>query len=216
MAPDFSPEDRVVIGPWLNSLIKEVSASHWKDRQDNKAYMTAYITMIWAFMVSDDKADQNSVDITKLAIHDKRPDGSFPIDSQRSRMELKYGTDSLGYLIMIAALVKSNTGQDLFSYNASGRSLHDTVNFIVKAVKNPSAINKIYAISCPGGGDRWGSITKPSLTFIEAASFLAVYAELNSNSPNTRFIKIKYRNGMLVPSTVFVTAPGMLVSILSK
>ena len=216
MAPDFSPEDRALIGPWLNGLIKKVSASHWKDRQDNKAYMTAYITIVWAFMVSDDKAAQNSVDVIKLAIHDMRPDGSFPIDSQRSGMGLKYSTDSLGYLVMIAALVQVNTGQDLFSYDANGRSLHDAVNFIVKAIKNPSEINKIYAITCPEGGDRWGSITKPSLSFINAASFLVVYATLNSKSPNTRFIKIKYGNGISVPSEVFVTAPAMLVGALSE
>ena len=37
-------------------------------------------------------------------------------------------------------------------------------------------MNSIYAISCPGGGDRWGTIKKPSTYFIEKATDLMVYA----------------------------------------
>jgi hypothetical protein len=140
-----------------------------------------------------------------------RPDGSFPIDSQRSGMGLKYSSDSLGYLVMIAALVRANTGQDLFSYDAGGRSLHNAVDFMVKAIKNPSAVNKIYAIPCPDGGDLWGSITKPSTGFIDMANYLAVYARLFPKSPNAKFIASKYGSGTSPVSEVFAAPPGLLV-----
>jgi hypothetical protein len=212
MAPEFTKEERSVIGPWLNRLVSEVAASHWRSRADNKAYMTAYITSVWAFMVSDKAAAQHSVNVTKLAIHDMRPDGSFPLDSQRSGMGLKYSTDSLGYLIMIAALVKVNTGQNLFAYDAGGRSMNTAVDFLISAIKEPSATNRIYAIPCPESGDRFGSVGKPSLSFIEAAGFLGVYAALNPTVPSAGFIRSKYGDGSSVKSRVFVAPPGMLIS----
>jgi hypothetical protein len=212
MAPEFTKEERIVIGPWLNRLVSEVAASSWRNRADNKAYFTAYITTVWAFMASDKAAAQHSVDVTKLAIHDLRPDGSFPIDSQRGGMGLKYSTDSLGYLVMIAALVKANTGQDLFAYDAGGRTMNNAVDFLVSAIKDPSTVNQIYAIPCPESGDRWGSVAKPSLSFIDAAGFLGVYAALNPNANGAGFIRSKYGDGSNSKSRVFSAPPGMLIS----
>ena len=211
ISSDLSDADRLVIGPWLNRLVGKVASSHWKERADNKAYMTAYITMLWGLMVSDQKAVQQAVDVVKLAIHDMRPDGSFPIDSQRSGMGLKYSSDALGYLIMMSALIKTNSRLDLFAYTADGRSLDTGVAFMVQAVQNPSKTNKIYAIPCPGGGDTWGSITNPSLSFVETATYLAVYAQLNPTSEHTDFILSKYGDGTKRRSEVFAVPPGLLV-----
>ena len=83
IAENFDEKERKIVGPWLNNLIKEVAKSKWKDRQDNKAYQTSYITLIWGLMVNDLIAVQNSINTVKLAVHDMRPDGSFPIDTQR-------------------------------------------------------------------------------------------------------------------------------------
>ena len=47
IADELDAEDRKILGPWLNNLVKKVAKSRWKDRQDNKAYLTSYITMIW-------------------------------------------------------------------------------------------------------------------------------------------------------------------------
>ena len=85
--------------------------------KDNKAYLTSYITLIWGLMIDDLKAVQHSIDVVKLAVHDMRPDGSFPIDTQRSGMGLKYNSDSYGYLLMMASLLKDATGKDLFNYD---------------------------------------------------------------------------------------------------
>ena len=211
MAPEFTPEDRALIGPWLNKLVRKVAASRWSARQDNKAYMTAYITLVWAFMVSDKKAAQNAVNVVKLAVHDMRPDGSFPMDSERGGMGVNYSQDSAGYLIMMAALVRVNTGQDLFAYDAGGRTLHNAVDFAVRAIKDPSATNRIYAIPCPNGGDRWGSITNPSRHFITKAGFLGVYAALFPQSPHARYIRSRYGDGSSRTSELFGAPPGLLV-----
>ncbi len=91
-------------------------------------------------------------------------------------MGIDYNNKSYGYLLMMASLLKDKTGIDLFSYNVDGRSLHNGADFVIKSIKEPSKINSIYAISCPDGGDKFGTIEKPSTYFIEIATNTMVYA----------------------------------------
>ena len=222
IAENFSAEERQVIGPWLNNLIKKVAKSSWAARQDNKNYLTSYIELIWALMVNDLNAVQNSIDIVKLAVHDMRPDGSFPIDTQRGGMGLKYNADSFGYLLMMASILRDSTGKDLFLYKADGgRSLHNGADFVIKSVKEPSKTNSIYAISCPDSGDRFGTIKNPSLHHVETSYYLLVYANKFPKNKNSDFIIKKYNdtfnqsntgsNIKSKPSGVFTLHP-MLIS----
>ena len=194
IADKLDAEERKILGPWLNNLVKKVAKSRWKDRQDNKAYLTSYITMIWGLMINDLKAVQHSIDVVKLAINDMRPDGSFPIDTQRSGMGLKYNADSYGYLLMMASLLKDTTEQDLFKYNVDDRSLHNGADFVIKGIMDPSKTNQIYAISCPGGGDRWGSIEKPSKSFIKSSTYLMVYVSKFPDYKNSDVVLKKYND----------------------
>lgn len=220
IAENFDEKERKIVGPWLNNLIKEVAKSKWKDRQDNKAYQTSYITLIWGLMVNDLIAVQNSINTVKLAVHDMRPDGSFPIDTQRGGMGIDYNNKSYGYLLMMASILKDKTGQDLFSYSVDGRSLHNGADFVIKSIIEPSKINSIYAISCPDGGDKFGSIEKPSTYFIEIATNTMVYANKFSEYENSDFIMSKYsetfsneykKNIQSEPSELFTLHP-MLIS----
>ena len=220
IAENFDEKERKIVGPWLNNLIKEVAKSKWKDRQDNKAYQTSYITLIWGLMVNDLIAVQNSINTVKLAVHDMRPDGSFPIDTQRGGMGIDYNNKSYGYLLMMASILKDKTGKDLFSYSVDGRSLHNGADFVIKSIIEPSKINSIYAISCPDGGDKFGSIEKPSTYFIEIATNTMVYANKFSEYENSDFIMSKYsetfsneykKNIQSEPSELFTLHP-MLIS----
>ena len=220
IADKFDAEERKILGSWLNNLVKKVAKSRWKDRQDNKAYLTSYITMIWGLMVNDLKAVQHSIDVVKLAVNDMRPDGSFPIDTQRSGMGLKYNADSYGYLLMMASLLKDATGRDLFNYNVDNRSLHNGADFVIKGIMDPSKTNQIYAISCPDGGDRWGSIEKPSKSFIKSSTYLIVYTSKFPDYKNSDVIMKKYNDTFnnkylpkikSEPSRVFTLHP-MLIS----
>jgi len=220
VAEKFDAKERQVIGLWLNNLIKNVAKSKWKDRQDNKAYQTSYMTLIWGLMVNDLKAVQNSIDAVKLAVHDMRPDGSLPIDTQRGGMGIDYNNKSYGYLLMIASLLKDKTGIDLFLYNVDGRSLHNGADFVIKSIKEPSKINSIYAISCPNGGDKFGSIEKPSTYFITIATNTMVYANKFPEYINSDFIlkkymdtfNNKYRDDLLrsEPSELFTLHPMLI------
>lgn len=220
IADKLDGEERKILGPWLNNLVKKVAKSRWKDRQDNKAYLTSYITMIWGLMINDLKAVQHSIDVVKLAVNDMRPDGSFPIDTQRSGMGLKYNADSYGYLLMMASLLKDATGKDLFNYEVDGRSLHNGADFVIQGIINPSKTNQKYAISCPGGGDRWGSIEKPSTSFIKSSTYLMVYVSKFPDYKNSDIVVKKYNetyNNKYLPkiksepSQVFTLHP-MLIS----
>lgn len=210
LATEMTAEERASVGPWLNGLVRDVASSRWDTRQDNKVYMTAYISMVWGYMVADLATVQKSVEVAKLAVHDMRPDGSFPKDSMRGGMGLKYASDSLGYLIMISALVKENSGLDLYSYDAEGRSLHNAVAFMIQGIQGPSVTNQKYAVSCPDSGDRWGSVTSPSLGFRDNANYLAVYAAHNPSSRHAGFIRSSYGNGTARSSEVFGAPPGLL------
>ncbi len=220
---NINAEERQIIGPWLNGLVQKVAKSNWKDRQDNKAYLTSYMTLIWGLMVNDLNAVQNSIDVVKLAVHDMRPDGSLPIDTQRSGMGIKYNSDSFAYLLMMASILRDVTGKDLFLYKADGRSLLNGVNFVIKSVKAPSKTNSMYAISCPGAGDRWGSIKNPSKYHIESSTYLLVYAYKFPNDENSDYLINKYGGTFnqpklrirSKPSGVFTLHP-MLISSKSE
>ncbi len=77
IASDLTVEEKAIVGPWLNSLVKQSAAGKWKDRSDNKAYMRTYMALLWGLMVGDEKPLQDAVFAFKLAIHDMRPDGVF-------------------------------------------------------------------------------------------------------------------------------------------
>jgi len=214
IAENFDEKEREIVGPWLNNLIKEVAKSKWKDRQDNKAYQTSYITLIWGLMVNDLIAVQNSINTVKLAVHDMRPDGSFPIDTQRGGMGIDYNNKSYGYLLMMASILKDKTGQDLFSYTVEGRNLHNGADFVIKSIIEPSKINSIYAISCPDGGDKFGSIENPSTYFIEIATNTMVYANKFPEYENSDYIMKYYADTFNNPNQKFLkSTPSELFTL---
>jgi len=188
VAADFSAEERTIVGPWLNRLVAEMGASHWKDRSDNKAYMRTYAALIWGLMVGDDRPVQAAIDEFKLAIHDMRPDGSWPIDTQRGGMGLHYNSGNTAHVVMIGTALKLARGVDLFSYEVDGRSAHTAVEFVLRSIKDPVATNQQYAIRCPDGGDRFGSVDKPSMSFIGEAGYLTAYANLFPERDASRYI----------------------------
>jgi len=220
IADTFDAEERKILGPWLNKLVRKVAKSSWRQRQDNKAYFTSYITLIWGLMVNDLKAVQHSIEVVKLAVHDMRPDGSFSTDTQRGGMGLKYNSDSYGYLLMMASLLKDATGKDLFNYEVDGRSLHNGADFVIQGILHPSKTNQKYAIPCPDSGDRWGSVEKPSTYFVKSSTYLMVYVSKFPDYKNSDIVVKKYNetyNNKYLPkiksepSQVFTLHP-MLIS----
>jgi hypothetical protein len=192
IGPHLTAEERGVVGPWLNDLIKQVAASYWRDRTDNKQFMRAYTALLWGLITGDDRPVQDAIFTYKLAIHDMRPDGSWPIDSQRGAMGLLYNSGAASNIVMIATALKSARDIDLFSYEVDGRSVHDAVDWVVHSLRDPAAANRTYAISCPDSGDRFGSIEAPVTQFAEEAGYLLAYAGLFPDRESSAFIREFY------------------------
>jgi hypothetical protein len=197
VAADFTAEERQIVGPWLNRLVSTVGDNRYIHRSDNKAYMRAYITLLWGLMVGDDRTVQDAIFTYKLAIHDMRPDGTWPVDSQRGGMGLDYNSSATRGLVMIAVALKSARNVDLFDYAVDGRSIHDAVAWVIKSIEDPVEMAPIYAVPCPDSGDRWGSIAAPSTHFVSEAGYLKVYAALFPERPASVAIMGKAGRGIL-------------------
>lgn len=192
IAPSFSADERAIVGPWLNDLVKQTAASVPKDRQDNKAYLRSYVALLWGLMVGDDKAVQDAVDVYKTAINDMRPDGSWPVDTQRGAMGLHYDSNATSQLLMMAMALKQARGEDLFGYTVNGRSVHTAVDWVVAGLQHPDEVNKTYAISCPGGGDSLSQNGGPNLEYAAAAGYLLAYAQRFPDRESSRYILARY------------------------
>ena len=197
VAEDFTPEERVIVGKWLNQLMIKVGQQQFQYSSHNKEYLRAYTLLLWALMIDDVKLTQKVIDIYKNAIHEMRPDGSFPNDSQRGGMGLDYNSKSASSLVLIASLLKQKKNIDLFSYEVDGRSIHNAVEHVVFSIKEPSVANKKYAIRCPDAGDRWGSVEDPNISHQNKSSggiagFLLVYASIFPERDSSKFIENKY------------------------
>ena len=188
VAADFTAEERQLVGPWLNGLVTKVAAGFVKDRTDNKTYMRAYIALLWGLIVGDDRPVQAAIFTYKLAIHDMRPDGTWPIDSQRGGMGLDYNSSATRNVVMIAIALKSARNIDLFDYAVDGRSIHDAVAWVIKSIEDPVGMAPIYALPCPDSGDRWGTIAAPSTYFMSEAGYLKAYPALFPDRPASQAI----------------------------
>jgi hypothetical protein len=192
VAPELNTTEKEAIGPWLNDLVARVAKSSWMHRQDNKQYLKTQVALIWGIMTKDPKSVQDAIRTFKQAIHDMRPDGSFPSDSQRGGMGLDYNSAAAGHLVHIALAIKTNYGVDLFEYEVDGRSIHDAVDWVVKGMQDPAGTNPIYAISCPDGGDRFGSLSSPNDHYVNESGYLLAYAEWFPDRPSAQFINSYY------------------------
>lgn len=188
--PDITADDQTVIGPWLQRLVKIGAESNYRDQADNKTLMTAYVSLLWGIIIDDRAIVQEAIDAYKRGLHFMRPDGSFPVDTQRGGMGIQYNSVNVSYLIQIASAIERTYGIDLFAYSADGRSIHNAVDFMVRSIKAPGETNAIYAISCPDSGDRWGTIDNPSTGFIDFDSTIPrLYADRFPEEENSVWIK---------------------------
>ena len=193
LADDLTPQEKAIVGPWVNRLAREIGNSYWASRQDNKAYMRSYYLALWAVTIGDFNLLAELAEQYKLAINDMRPDGSMPIDSSRSGMGLKYHSDSARYLTSLAYLFETQAKLPLKRYTtADGRDLDTLVNFAIQGMKEPIETNRLHARPCPNGGDRWGGIETPSTSYISRMDFLKFYyLPMNPDTPHAKWLEMR-------------------------
>ena len=164
LGPAITMDERKVIGPWLDDLVRKVQKSSWLSRQDNKQYLVDYTVALWAVVNGDKSALNGLARNYKHAIHDMRNDGSIVQESLRGGTTLHYQGLAVQLLVKQAALIKNVTGEDLTTYTAEGkRSLKDAINNVVDAYKNPKSSAKRYAKFCPSAS--FGVIENPEMNW---------------------------------------------------
>ena len=79
VANTMTPDDRTVLGTYLNKEIAEVErAGTWRPSNHDNLY--AYMGALWGLAVNDRTAVQEAINTYKRNIQDMRPDGSWPIE----------------------------------------------------------------------------------------------------------------------------------------
>ena len=81
-----------------------------------------------------------------------RGDGSLPSEAPRGSRAMWYTGLSIGKLMRIAETARQQGG-DLYSRKSNGKSIHDAVEFYIKAIENPKIIWKYAVHNWASGGN---------------------------------------------------------------
>jgi hypothetical protein len=163
LGPAIQEDERNVVGPWLQGLVKKAEKSKWLSRQDNKQYLVDYILALWSVTNGDFKAIEQLARNYKHSIHDMRKDGSIVQESVRGGSSLQYQATAIQLMMKQAALIKNVDGVDIGKYRAEGnRSLSDAINFVAAGSQKPKSFTKMYARQCAAS---WGSIDNPNMNW---------------------------------------------------
>jgi len=162
LGPAITADERKIIGPWLDGIVRKIQKSNWLSRQDNKQYLVDYTVALWAVVNGDKSAIEALARNYKHAIHDMRNDGSIVQESVRGGTTLHYQGIAVQLLVKQAALIKNVTGENITTYRAEAkRGLTDAIENLIDAYKNPKASAKRYAMICPSAS--FGTIENPEM-----------------------------------------------------
>lgn len=160
--PELTHDERKVIGPWLDGLVRKLQRSEWGSRQDNKQYLSDYTIALWGVVNNDSKVIPQLARNYKLAIHDLREDGSIVRESVRGGYTLSYQAVAHGLLVKQTALIKNVAKEEIALYSAEGnRSIQTSMQNIMQNFYEPKAQAKKYGRYCPNASK--GTVDNPSM-----------------------------------------------------
>lgn len=136
-----TPEDRAVIEAWLVKLARQADA-HPGD--NNVGAARGASDMMLGLMVDDEARYQKGVQtgfVAQLAA--MRPDGSFPLETDRGRAALQLESRNIA-LLLFSAEIAASQGQNLYGTEVDGKSVDDAIRFLLAASEN-NALVDIYA-----------------------------------------------------------------------
>jgi len=186
LAPVMTAEERQQLGPWFNSFMHKLAANADQFRTQDHEMGFGLLLAEWGLAVGDKAAVQHAIDRYKYAINDMRPDGVFMQDSSRGGSGLNYQNLMTSDAVLLAALLKTDLGLDLFSYSVQGRSIEDAIGYNLAAMADPVAFNKRNALPCPDASTQ--TVDNPVTDFSDLGDtfstsiYLPVFALLNPES----------------------------------
>jgi hypothetical protein len=81
-----------------------------------------------------------------------RPDGSLPHEASRGSRATRYSGYTIAKLTRMAEILR-NQDIDLYSQKVNGNSIHDTVEFFLKVMEDPTIIHKYAKANVSSGGN---------------------------------------------------------------
>jgi hypothetical protein len=120
-----------------------------------------------------------------VALGSMRSDGSLPHETSRGSRAIWYTGMTIAYIMRLAEAANTQ-GIDLYSRKVDGRSFHDAVSFLLKAIKDPSIVYPYAVFNKSSGGKI--PYTQQETSQWSAGSWLIPYLSLFPNHPNSREI----------------------------
>ena len=136
-----TPADRATIEAWLVKLARQADAH---PGENNVGSARGAADMMLGLMVGDEARYQKGVQsgfIAQLAA--MRPDGSFPLETDRGRAALQLQSRNIA-LLLFAAEIGASQGQNLYGTRVGDKGVDDAIRFLLAAMQN-NALVDVYA-----------------------------------------------------------------------
>ena len=136
-----TPEDRAAIEAWLVNLAKLADVH---PGENNIGTARGATDMMLGLMVGDDARYRKGIEtgfIPQLAA--MRPDGSFPLETDRGRGALQLQSRNIA-LLLFSAEIAASQGQNLYGMRVGGKSVDDAIRFLLAASENNDLVD-VYA-----------------------------------------------------------------------
>lgn len=147
--PAATPEDRALIDGWLGRAARYTDAH---PGENNAGAFRGANDMLLGAMSGDRARYQKGMEQGFLRqLRAMRPDGSFPLESDRGVKALENSSRNVA-LLVYAAQIGLSQGVDLYATEVDGKSLTDAVNFLIRA-SDDNALVDVYASADRNPGD---------------------------------------------------------------
>ena len=192
-----TPADRATIEAWLVKLALQADI-HPGD--NNLGTTRGAADMMLGLMVGDDARYQKGVQtgfIAQLAA--MRPDGSFPLETDRGRAALQLQSRNIA-LLLYAAEIAASQGQNLYGTRVGDKGIDDAIRFLLAASDN-NALVDVYAAANRNPTKQYpvfAPMSQADLVDSTARSWAMLYSERFPRSELTAEIRAKIPFGSRV------------------
>ncbi len=200
-------KDRVTIDAWL-LRVQRFTDSHPGGNSIGTQRGTN--EMLLGLITGDDRLYRKGMQESFYAqLQGMRPDGSFPLETDRGRKALENSGRNIS-LVIYAAQIAQSQGEDLYTAKVGGKGIDDAIFFLLRADAD-NALVDVYAKANRNPGLGFGEFS-PNAQVTPFAGYsrgwIMLYAERFPDSPLTQELESKIDVG----NRVFSDTTGGSVS----